>query len=217
MKLCAVYSEVFDGDKGCFKGAEALMTLKPGGLEQIKKSGVSPPAKCPFGLEEQFEKHLDALYQDLEIVDGQDLITASQIVPVIETKNGQRNLKRLAINYKSTINNYLEDIPDVFTSCSDELAKCAGEFRSCIDLSGAYKQIWLDDLFSRRILAVVTPRGYAIPNKLMFGVKTAPAIFNANMRKLLHSCNGKGPIKCAQMVYDICLSGKSCIGYTHVA
>merc|ERR1712240_552472 len=97
------------------------------------------------------------------------------------------NLKRLAINYKSTINPYLEDISEVFTSCADELAKCAGEFRSCIDLSGTYKQIWLTDLFSRRILAVVTPRGYAIPNKLMFGVKTAPAIFNANMRKLLHS------------------------------
>ena len=62
------------------------MTLKPGGLEQIKKSGVRPPAKCPFGLEEEFEKHLDALYQDLEIVDGTNLITASQIVPVIDRK-----------------------------------------------------------------------------------------------------------------------------------
>ena len=41
----------------------------------------------------------------------------------------------------------------------------------------------------------------------MFGVKTAPAIFNANMRKLIHSCNGKGPLKCAQMVDDVCLSG----------
>ena len=49
-KLCAVYSEVFDGGKGCFKGAEALMTLKPDGLEQIKKSGVRPPAKCSFGI-----------------------------------------------------------------------------------------------------------------------------------------------------------------------
>merc|ERR1711954_441457 len=85
----------------------------------------------------------------------------------------------------------------------------AGEFRSCIDLSGAYKQIWLTDFFSHRILAVVTPRGYAIPNKLMFGVKTAPAIFNANMRKLLHSFNGKGPVQCAQMVDDIWVSGKS--------
>ena len=67
----------------------------------------------------------------------------------------------------------------------------------------------LTDEFSRKILAVVTPRGYAIPNRLMFGVKTAPAIFNANMRKLIHSCNGRGPIKAAQMVDDVCLTGKS--------
>ena len=27
------------------------------------------------------------------------------------------------------------------------------------------------------------------------------------MRKLIHSCNGKGPLPCAQMVDDLCLSG----------
>ena len=43
----------------------------------------------------------------------------------------------------------------------------------------------------------------------MYGVKTAPALFNAAMRRLLHSCNGGGPLTCAQMVDDICLSGKS--------
>ena len=58
-------------------------------------------------------------------------------------------------------------------------------------------------------MAVVTPRGFAIPRTLMFGVKTAPAIFNSEMRKLLHACNGEGPIKCAQMVDDVCLSGAS--------
>ena len=166
-------------------------------------------AKRPFGLEDQYEKHLDKLYEDLDIIDGKDIITVSQIVPVIETKNGVRKLKRLAINYKSTINQHLEDVPDIFTTCSDELAKVAGEYRSCVDLSGAYKQVMLTDNFSRKILAVVTPRGYAIPNRLMFGVKTAPAIFNANMRKLMHSCNGRGPIECAQMVDDICLSGSN--------
>ena len=127
-KICAIYSEVFNGEKGNFKGAEAIMNLKPGGLEQIKKSGVRPPAKCPYGLEDQFEKHLDILYEDLEIVDGTNLITASQIVPVIDRKNGQSTLKRLAINYKSTINPYLEEVSEVFTSCAEELAKCAGEF-----------------------------------------------------------------------------------------
>ena len=180
-KICAVYHEVFDGGKGVFKGAEATMVLKPGGLEQIKKSGVRPVAKCPYGLEDQYETHLDKLYEDLDIIDSKDLITASQIVPVIETKDGVRILKRLAINYKSTVNQHLEDVPDVFTTCADELAKVAGEYRSCVDLQGAYKQVLLTDNFSRKILAVVTPRGYAIPNRLMFGVKTAPAIFNANM------------------------------------
>ena len=208
-QLCNVYHEVFDGGKGTFKGAEATMNLKPGGLEQIKKSGPRPVAKIPYGLEDQFEVHLDKLYEDLEIIDGKDIITASQVVPVIETKNNSRKLKRLAINYKSTINKHLEDIPDIFTTCTEELSKVAGEYRTCIDLTGAYKQVMITDMFSRKILAVVTPRGYAIPNRLMFGVKTAPAIFNANMRKLLHSCNGRGPIVCAQMVDDICLSGSN--------
>ena len=94
-KLCAVYSEVFDGQKGSFKGADAQMILKPGGLEAIKKSGVRPPAKCPYGLEDQFDRHLDALYEDLEIIDGKDLITASQIVPVVESVDGQRVFKSL--------------------------------------------------------------------------------------------------------------------------
>ena len=49
----------------------------------------------------------------------------------------------------------------------------AGEFRSCVVLKGAYKQVLLTDEFSRKILAVVTPCGYAIPNRLMFGVKGA--------------------------------------------
>ena len=29
-KLCDLYPEVFDDSKGCFKGAEATMVLKPG-------------------------------------------------------------------------------------------------------------------------------------------------------------------------------------------
>ena len=111
MNICVVYDKVFDGGKGVFRGAEASIVLKPGGLEKIKQSGCRPAAKCPYGLEDQFDTHLDALYEDLDIIDGKDLITASQIVPVIETKNGVRKLKRLAINYKSTVNPYLQDFP----------------------------------------------------------------------------------------------------------
>ena len=206
-KLCDLYPEVFDNTQGCFKGVSATLVLKPGGLEAILKSGPRPCVKIPFGLEDQYFKKLEKLYKNLVPIDGKDLITASQLVPVIETVNGERVLRRLAINYKSTINQHLEDVPDIFTTCSDELAKCAGEYRTCVDLEGAFQQMSVDDELSRKLLAVVTPWGYAIPKVLMYGVKTAPAIFNSSMRRILHSCNGGGPVKCAQMVDDVCLSG----------
>ena len=206
-KLCDLYPEVFDDSKGCFKGAEATMVLKPGGLEAIKKSGPRPVCKVPYGLEDQYDKLLTKLYEDLDPIDGKDLITASQIVPVIVTKNGERFLKRLAINYKSTINEQLEDVPDIYSTCTDEFTKVKGQFRMCIDLQGAYKQIPVYDLFSRKILAVVTPWDYGLPKTLQFGVKTALTIYNSQMRKLIHSCNGSGPLPCAQMVDDVCLSG----------
>ena len=126
--LCDLYPEVFDTTtKGCFKGVSAVLTLKEGGLDAIKKSGPRPSNKVPYGLEDQFFTKLKKLYENLEPIDGQKLITASQLVPVIENVNGERKLRRIAINYKSTINQHLEDVPDIFTTCNDELAKCAGE------------------------------------------------------------------------------------------
>ena len=97
-KLCDVYHEVFDNSKGCFKGASATMVLKPGGLDEILKSGPRPACKVPYGLDDQYDTMLSKLYEDLEPIDGKDLITASQIVPVIVNKDGERVLKRLAIN-----------------------------------------------------------------------------------------------------------------------
>ena len=215
-QICDVYHEVFNDEQGCFKGASAKITLKPGGLEEIKKSGPRPACKIPYGMEEQYYAKLKELYKNLIPMDGKDVITASQLVPVIEGKatdqseDTNRVLKRLAINYKSTINAHLEDIPDVYTSCVDELAKVKGQYRTTVDMIGAFKQVPIeDDGLSQEIMAVATPWGYAKPTTLMFGVKTAPAIFNANMRKLLHACNGKGPLLCAQMVDDLCISGDS--------
>ena len=41
-QLCDVYHEVFNEEQGCFRGASAIMQLKPGGLEAITKSGPRP-------------------------------------------------------------------------------------------------------------------------------------------------------------------------------
>ena len=136
-KNCDIYPEVFDYQKGCFRDAEATMVLKPGGLEAIKKSGPRPVCKIPYGLEDQYETLLTKMYEDLDPIDGKDLITASQIVPVIVNKNGERFLKRLAINYKSTINQHLEDVPDIYSTCTDEFTKVKGQYRTVGPSNGA--------------------------------------------------------------------------------
>ena len=207
--ICETYPEVFDGQKGLFRGAEATMFVKEGHLDQLKKTGVRPAAKIPYGLEDQYEKALDELYEDCVPVDGHELITASQVVPVCQVKDGKKVLKRLAINYKSTVNEHLQDMPHVFTTCTEELDKLKGEYRSCIDLKGAFKQMPITPGFSQKILAIVSPRGYAVPTRMQFGIKTAPAIWNSNMQKLIHGMNGRGPVKAAVMVDDVCVTGSS--------
>ena len=105
--ICDIYPEVFNEDKGEFLGAEATMLVKEGHMEKLLQVGVRPPAKIPYGLEDQYNSKLDELLEDCVPVDGQDIIVASQVVPVCEMKDGKKVIKRLAINYKSTINDHL--------------------------------------------------------------------------------------------------------------
>ena len=51
------------------------------------------------------------------------------------------------------------------------------------------------------------PRRYAIPKRMQFGIKTAPAIWNTHMQKLIHSFGGRGPEKAACVVDDVCVTG----------
>ena len=90
-----------------------------------------------YGLEEQYDVLLDKLYEDCIPVDGHELLTASQVVPVCVVENGKKILKRLAINYNPAINDHLEDMPNVYTTCNEYIDKLKGEYRLCIDLQGA--------------------------------------------------------------------------------
>ena len=63
--------------------------------------------------------------------------------------------------------------------------------------------------FSQKILAIVTKRGYAVPTRMQFGIKTAPAIWNHNMQRLIHGMDGRGPVAAACMVDDVCVAGEN--------
>ena len=49
------------------------MFVKDGHLELLKKTGVRPAAKVPYGLEDQYEQALDKLYEDCVPIDGHNL------------------------------------------------------------------------------------------------------------------------------------------------
>ena len=165
------------------------MYIKKGHMELLKKVGVRPATKIPY-TDDQYDKQLDKLYEDCVPVDGHKLITTSKVIPVFVVKDGKKILKRLAINYKNTINEHLEDMPNVYTTCSEQIDKLKGEYRTCIDLEGAFKQIPVTPGFSQKILAIVTPRGYVVPTRMQFGIKTVPSIWNSNMQKLIHGMGG---------------------------
>ena len=109
------------------------MYIKDGHMEELMKIGARPAAREPFGLETEYNAALDDLLEDCVPIDGHDVLVASQVVPIRESKNKKKFLKRLAINYKSTINDHLEDIPHVHTSCNSELDKLKGDYLACID------------------------------------------------------------------------------------
>ena len=99
-------------------------------------------------------------------------------------------------------------MPQINKSTDEELNRICGEFRSCVDLSHAFQQVPVTPGFSQKILAVVTPRVFAVPTMMQFGIKTAPSILNNNMSKLLHGIHRRSPIpSIACIVDDVCVSG----------
>ena len=197
------FPELFDGKQGLFRGVEARIYLKEGHEQYLK---VRPTAKVPHGYKEPYKKALDKMMLTYRKVDGIGLRIASQLVPVVKPKENEIVI-RLCGNYKSTLNEHIEDELYNSPTCNEQLDKLKGEMYSVLDMSGAYEQIALHPE-TAYLLTVVTPEGYAVPTRLPYGVKTAPMIFQSHMDRLIHGKDGKGPIpNCVCVVDDICVTG----------
>ena len=199
LDICKQFPELFDGKLGLFKGVEARIHLKEGHEKYLKPR---PAAKVPHGIKDKYKKELDKMMLTHEKVDGRGLKVATQLVPVVK---GDK--VRLCGNYKSTLNEHIEDEPYNFPTCNEQMDKLKGDMYSVLDMSGAFNQFVLHPE-TATLLTVVTPEGYARPTRLPFGIKTAPKIFQSNMDKLLHGMDGKGPVpSTACIVDDICITG----------
>ncbi|XP_053390286.1 uncharacterized protein K02A2.6-like [Mercenaria mercenaria] len=161
------YKDVFDRDLGKVKDLKAKLKLKPASKPKFVKA-----RSVPFAMEPQIEEELDRLVKDgvLEKVDTSEW--ATPIVPVPK-KEGIR----ICGDFKVTINPLMEvdqhplpKIEDLFAS----LGK--GKSFSKIDLINAYLHVEIDE-DSKQYLTTSTHKGLFRYNRLVFGIASAPAIF----------------------------------------
>ena len=69
------------------------MHIKEGHMEELLKNGIRPAAREPFGLEDSYNEKVDELLEDCVPIDGHEVLVASQVVPVCETKKQVKAVK----------------------------------------------------------------------------------------------------------------------------
>lgn len=175
------FRDVFEPRNSPIKNFRVSLKLKDDVMPKFKKASV-----VPFSLRETVACQFEEMMKKgvVEKVDFSDW--ASQIV-LAKKKNGQI---RVCCNYKPTLNPCLENNEYPIPNVDDILFTLNGnKFFTVIDLSGAYLQLALDEK-SKSLTTINTSNGLFNFCRLPFGVKTAPAIFQEVMDKILSGLLG---------------------------
>ena len=125
---------------------------------------------------------------------------ATPIVPIVK----QDGTVRICGDYKTTINpvTKLDNYP--IPKTEDLYATLGGgESYTKLDLSHAYQQLRLDDK-SKKLTTVSTHKGLFMYNRLCYGLKSAPGIFQRTMENVL-----QGVENAIVRIDDILLTGKT--------
>jgi hypothetical protein len=179
-KLKADYKEVFNNDMGKLTGMKAQLHVK----DTVPK--FRPARQVPYSIRPNVERELQRL-EDLEIISPVESSEwATPVVPVLK-KNGE---VRLCGDFKTTVNpdlivdSYpLPRIEDVFATLG------GGKTFTKLDLKQAYLQMEVEES-SKKYLTINTHKGLFQYNRLLFGIASAPAIWQRTIEQVLQGCKG---------------------------
>nr|XP_034838819.1 uncharacterized protein K02A2.6-like [Maniola hyperantus] len=180
-KLQTQYPYIFSGRLGCFKKYKVSLTLKDDSKPVFFKA-----RPLAFALRDKVNKEIDRLLElgVLEPVEHSEY--ASPIVPVLK-RNGS---VRLCADYSVSINKQLVIEKYPLPTVSELFSKLhGGQKFTKLDLSMAYNQFVLDEE-SQKITCINTHRGLYRYTRLVFGLASAPAIFQRAMESVLSGMNG---------------------------
>lgn len=166
------FKDVFSSKLGTYNKRKFSLNVQDSNRQKFFR-----PRSLPFILRDKVESELGKM------------LTAKQLIPVETSRYGTplvvvpkaNGAVRICGDYKVTINPDL--IIDRYPLPRPEelILKIAGcKFYSKIDLSHAYQQLELDDE-SSELLTLSTHRGLFRPTRLMYGVASAPGIFQREM------------------------------------
>ncbi|PIO54721.1 reverse transcriptase, partial [Teladorsagia circumcincta] len=189
------FATVFAPGLGRCTKSKASLKLKPDATPIFRKARPVPYAVLP-----RISQEIDRLIAAnvLSPVDHSDW--AAPIV-VVRKKNGSI---RLCADFSTGLNDALDlhqhPLPtpdDIFTKLN------GGQYFSQLDLAEAYLQLEMDEE-SRPLLTINTDQGLYRLNRLPFGVKSAPAIFQQQMDTMIAGLDGT-----AAYLDDIIVTGKT--------
>ncbi|KMQ93024.1 hypothetical protein RF55_6914 [Lasius niger] len=194
-KILLKYKNIRDADFSEIQGVEARITLKSDAQPVFVRARA-----VPFKLLPLVEKELDNL-ETLGIIEKvNSSVWATPIVPVLK-KDGR---VRICGDYKSTVNpqviidkHPLPTIDELFTAIS------GGVIFSKIDLRQAYLQMRVRSE-DRDVLTLSTHRGLYRVNRMMYGIASAPAIWQREIEIIL-----QGIPKTAVFLDDIVVTGET--------
>ena len=189
------YSDVFEDKLGTFKSAKAKLTLKEDSQAHFCKARA-----VPYALRPKVEEELRRLQNEGILTKVEWSEWATPIVPVPK-KDGS---VRLCGDYKGTVNPELQAEQYPLPRIEDIFAKLAGGQKfSKIDLRQAYHQLEMEE-DSRKYLTINTHMGLFQYNRLVFGITSAPAIWQRTIDQVLEGTSGTSCI-----LDDMIITGKS--------
>ncbi|XP_041376823.1 uncharacterized protein K02A2.6-like [Gigantopelta aegis] len=194
-RLVEKYKSVFQSNRGTLKDIKATLNLKTDVQPKFMKA-----RSVPYSIKPKVEAEIEKLVSDGILTKVNYSEWATPVVPVIK----QDGSVRVCGDFKVTVNPVLEVDQYPLPRIEDIFASLAGGQRfSKIDLRQAYLQMEVDEK-SRDLLTVNTEKGLYRFNRLVYGIASAPAIWQRAMDTVFQGLSG---VKC--IIDDMIITGRS--------
>lgn len=174
-KMLSQYKDIFADRLGCFNKGQIKLHLKDNAKPVFHKA-----RPVPFALKEKLDAEIDRMLQ-LGIIEPVSYSEyASPIVPVLKRDGSVR----ICADYSQTLNKQLLVETYPLPTVQELFSKLhGGEQYTKLDMSSAYNQLILDD--TENVTCINTHRGLFKYKRLVFGLASAPAIFQRAIESIL--------------------------------